>query len=55
MTTEPLDDPQLRARIERLRVDLDDGPAPTGPFEPDEEPLKADHEPPPESSTGGNP
>ena len=47
MTTEPLDDPQLRARIERLRVDLDDGPAPTGPFEPDEEAPKEDHEPPP--------
>jgi ribosomal-protein-alanine N-acetyltransferase len=36
MTTEPLDDPRLRARIERLRAALDDGPAPTGPFEPDE-------------------
>jgi ribosomal-protein-alanine N-acetyltransferase len=53
MTTEPLDDPQLRARIERLRVDLDEGPAPTGPFEPDEEAPKADHEPPP--SAGGRP
>ena len=53
MTTEPLDDRQLRARIERLRVDLDDGPAPTGPFEPDEEPSKADHEPPPRPSTDG--
>jgi [ribosomal protein S18]-alanine N-acetyltransferase len=36
MTTDPLDDPDMRARIERLRVALDDGPAPTGPFEPDE-------------------
>ena len=36
MTTEPLSDPRLRARIERLRAALDDAPAPTGPFEPDE-------------------
>ena len=36
MTTDPLDEPQVRARIERLRVALDDAPAPTGPFEPDE-------------------
>jgi ribosomal-protein-alanine N-acetyltransferase len=36
MTTEPLSDPRLRARIERLREALDDGPAPTGPFEPDD-------------------
>jgi [ribosomal protein S18]-alanine N-acetyltransferase len=36
MTTEPLDDPQLRARIERLRVALDDAPVPSGPFEPGE-------------------
>jgi [ribosomal protein S18]-alanine N-acetyltransferase len=35
MTTDPLDDPALRARIERLRVALDDEPAPSGPFEPD--------------------
>jgi ribosomal-protein-alanine N-acetyltransferase len=35
MTTEPLADPRLRARIERLRAALDDSPAPTGPFEPD--------------------
>jgi ribosomal-protein-alanine N-acetyltransferase len=37
MTTEPLADPRLRARIERLRVALDEGPAPTGPFDPDDE------------------
>jgi ribosomal-protein-alanine N-acetyltransferase len=36
MTTEPLSDPRLRARIERLREALDDDPAPTGPFEPDD-------------------
>ncbi len=36
MTTDPLDDPAFRARIERLRVALDDEPAPTGPFDPDE-------------------
>ena len=36
MTTLPLADPQQRARIERLRAALDDGPAPSGPFEPDE-------------------
>ena len=36
MTTEPLDDARLRARIEWLRAALDDGPAPTGPFEPDD-------------------
>jgi ribosomal-protein-alanine N-acetyltransferase len=35
MTTEPLSDPRLRARIEQLREALDDDPAPTGPFEPD--------------------
>jgi len=35
MTTLPLADPQQRARIERLRAALDDGPAPSGPFEPD--------------------
>ena len=37
MTTEPLDDPWLRARIERLRQALDEGPAPTGPFDPDDD------------------
>ena len=48
MTTEPLDEPQMRARIERLRVDLDDGPAPTGPFEPDEDAIVDEgSEPPP--------
>ena len=36
MTTSPLSDPEQRARVERLRAALDDGPAPTGPFEPDE-------------------
>jgi ribosomal-protein-alanine N-acetyltransferase len=36
MTTSPLSDPAQRARIERLRGALDDGPAPTGPFEPDD-------------------
>ena len=36
MTTDPLDDPDMRARIERLRVALDDGPAPTGPFDPED-------------------
>ena len=37
MTTDPLDDAGFRARIERLRVALDETPAPTGPFEPDEQ------------------
>jgi ribosomal-protein-alanine N-acetyltransferase len=37
MTTEPLADPRLRARIERLRSELDESPAPTGPFEPDDD------------------
>jgi [ribosomal protein S18]-alanine N-acetyltransferase len=37
MTTEPLDDPRLLARIERLRQALDEGPAPTGPFDPDDD------------------
>jgi len=36
MTTLPLADPAQRARVERLRAALDDGPAPTGPFEPDD-------------------
>ena len=36
MTTEPLSDPRLRARIERLREAIDDSPAPTGPFDPDD-------------------
>jgi len=36
MTTDPLDTPEMRARIERLRVALDDSPAPNGPFEPDD-------------------
>jgi ribosomal-protein-alanine N-acetyltransferase len=34
MTTEPLSDPRLRERIERLRAALDAAPAPTGPFDP---------------------
>jgi ribosomal-protein-alanine N-acetyltransferase len=33
MTTEPLADPAMRARIERLRAALDDAPAPTDPGE----------------------
>jgi [ribosomal protein S18]-alanine N-acetyltransferase len=37
MTTEPLADPRLRARIERLRSELDESPAPTGAFEPDDD------------------
>jgi ribosomal-protein-alanine N-acetyltransferase len=36
MTTEPLADARLRARIERLRDELDATPAPTGPFDPDD-------------------
>ena len=36
MTTEPLDDPRLRERIERLRAELDASPAPTGPADGDE-------------------
>jgi ribosomal-protein-alanine N-acetyltransferase len=35
MTTQPLAEPRHRERIERLRSELDDGPAPSGPFEPD--------------------
>jgi ribosomal-protein-alanine N-acetyltransferase len=38
MTTESFDDPALIARIERLREEIDDSPAPDGPFEPDPEP-----------------
>jgi ribosomal-protein-alanine N-acetyltransferase len=41
MTTLPLADPAQRSRVERLRAALDDGPAPTGPFEPDD-PSAAD-------------
>jgi ribosomal-protein-alanine N-acetyltransferase len=37
MTTEPLDDPEQRDRVERLRAELDARPAPTGPFEPDDD------------------
>ncbi|HEX5824883.1 MAG TPA: ribosomal protein S18-alanine N-acetyltransferase [Candidatus Limnocylindrales bacterium] len=36
MTTEPLGDARMRARIERLREAIDDGPAPAGPFEADD-------------------
>ena len=36
MTTEPLDDPRLRERIERLRAELDASPAPTGPADVDD-------------------
>lgn len=39
MTTDPLDDRAFRARVERLRTELDDSPAPTGPFEPDAGPA----------------
>jgi hypothetical protein len=38
MTTDPLDEPRVRERIERLRAELDMAPAPTGP-EPGEEPA----------------
>jgi ribosomal-protein-alanine N-acetyltransferase len=34
MTTDPLNDPTLVARIARLRAELDDAPAPSGPVEP---------------------
>jgi ribosomal-protein-alanine N-acetyltransferase len=39
MTTDPLDDRAFRARVERLRIELDQSPAPTGPFEPDAGPA----------------
>jgi [ribosomal protein S18]-alanine N-acetyltransferase len=39
MTTDPLDDRAFRARVERLRIELDESPAPTGPFEPDAGPA----------------
>jgi len=32
MTTEPLADPAMRARVERLRTALDASPAPTDPI-----------------------
>jgi ribosomal-protein-alanine N-acetyltransferase len=35
MTTESFEQAGLTARIERLRAALDDGPPPTGPFEPE--------------------
>jgi [ribosomal protein S18]-alanine N-acetyltransferase len=46
MTTSPLSDPDQRARIERLRAALDDQPAPTGPFEPDEPGVEGGGAPP---------
>ena len=46
MTTDPLDDRAFRDRIARLRAALDDAPAPTGPFEPDEGPADDGPEPP---------
>jgi ribosomal-protein-alanine N-acetyltransferase len=49
MTTEPLTDSSLRARLARLRAALDEGPAPDGPFEPDPDP---EHEPPPGGPLG---
>ena len=36
MTTEPIGDARLRARLDRLRTALDDGPPPTGPWDPDD-------------------
>ena len=41
MTTHPLDDRAFRARVERLRIELDESPAPTGPFEPETGPADA--------------
>jgi [ribosomal protein S18]-alanine N-acetyltransferase len=52
MTTESFGDPSLQARIARLRSALDEGPAPTGPFEPDlgpEDLRQGRDEPPPEA------
>ena len=52
MTTESFGDPSLEARIARLRSALDEGPAPTGPFEPDlgpEDLRQGRDEPPPEA------
>jgi ribosomal-protein-alanine N-acetyltransferase len=37
MTTETLDDPRFRTRIERLRAEIDDSPAPTAPITQDDE------------------
>ena len=36
MTTEPLDDPSMRDRVERLRAAVDALRAPTGPTAPTE-------------------
>jgi ribosomal-protein-alanine N-acetyltransferase len=47
MTTDPLGDPRLRARLEALRATLDELPAPDRPFEPDPDPIH--DEPPPGS------
>ena len=42
MTTEPLSDPRLRERLERLRTALDAAPAPTGPFDPGDPETSSD-------------
>jgi ribosomal-protein-alanine N-acetyltransferase len=52
MTTLSFDDPTFQTRIARLRAALDEGPAPTGPFEPDlgpEDLRQGRDEPPPEA------
>src|SRR5690349_9690921 len=46
MTTESFASTGLTARIERLRAALDDGPPPTGPFEPDDDPGPGGPRPP---------
>jgi ribosomal-protein-alanine N-acetyltransferase len=53
MTTESFGDPALDARIERLRSALDEGPAPTGPFEPDPEPDRRQGRDEPPGAPGG--
>jgi len=58
MTTESFGDPTLERRIARLRAALDDGPAPTGPLEPDQGPedlRQGRDEPPGEPGTPGDP
>ncbi len=42
MTTEPLSDPRLRERLERLRAALDAAPAPSGPFDPGDPETSSD-------------
>jgi len=42
MTTEPLSDPRLRERLERLRAALDAAPAPAGPFDPGDPETSSD-------------